>query len=190
MTLVYAYWPSFCFIDVEVFPEDAPAPKAIHSFQTKIQDGKIHVTANSVDTLKSNMSRQPTLLATGINSSGPGVVIVGGGAGAFQSVESLREVTNVAYFQLTEHSQTDDIYSTAMQVRSQSFRKRVTLLLIGKLLAIFPQSSFLRCCHRTRLSKGLPTDATKLEYRTAADLKIKYGTNVRLGVVRSRNKSS
>ncbi|KJA26356.1 hypothetical protein HYPSUDRAFT_36661 [Hypholoma sublateritium FD-334 SS-4] len=138
-------WHGACFNVCTGDIEDSPAPKAIHSFKTKIQDGKIHVTANSADTLKSNMSRQPTLLATGINSSGPGVIIVGGGAGAFQSVESLRE-----------HG-----YAGPITVLSKETYTPID---------------------RTRLSKGLPTDATKLEYRTAADLKIKYGTNVRLGV--------
>jgi hypothetical protein len=33
------------------------------------------------------------------------------------------------------------------------------------------------------LSKALITDLSKVELRTAADLKIKYGTNLRLGVV-------
>lgn len=36
---------------------------------------------------------------------------------------------------------------------------------------------------RTRLSKGLPTDSSKLEWRNASDLKIKYNTNLRIGVV-------
>ena len=36
---------------------------------------------------------------------------------------------------------------------------------------------------RTRLSKSLVTDPTKLEWRSAADLKIKYNTTVRIGVV-------
>ncbi|KAF9466559.1 flavoprotein [Collybia nuda] len=35
---------------------------------------------------------------------------------------------------------------------------------------------------RTKLSKALITDASKLELLTAADLKIKYGTTIRLGV--------
>jgi len=35
---------------------------------------------------------------------------------------------------------------------------------------------------RTKLSKALITDPAKIEWRTAADLKIKYGTNIRLGV--------
>ncbi|KAF9532595.1 flavoprotein [Crepidotus variabilis] len=34
---------------------------------------------------------------------------------------------------------------------------------------------------RTKLSKALITDPAKLEYRSAADLRIKYGTNIRLG---------
>ncbi|KIM84275.1 hypothetical protein PILCRDRAFT_818616 [Piloderma croceum F 1598] len=35
---------------------------------------------------------------------------------------------------------------------------------------------------RTKLSKALTTDVSKVELRTAADLKIKYGTNLRIGV--------
>ncbi|GLB40497.1 putative rieske [2Fe-2S] domain containing protein [Lyophyllum shimeji] len=35
---------------------------------------------------------------------------------------------------------------------------------------------------RTRLSKALITDPSKLEWKTAGELKIKYGTNIRLGV--------
>lgn len=70
--------------------EDAPAPMAIHSFKAHVADGKIHVTANPTDTLKNNMSRQAKLLATGVKG-GKGVVIVGGGSGAFHCIESLRE---------------------------------------------------------------------------------------------------
>jgi apoptosis-inducing factor 3 len=35
---------------------------------------------------------------------------------------------------------------------------------------------------RTKLSKALITDPTKLEWRSAADLRIKYGINLRTGV--------
>lgn len=73
--------------------EDAPAPMALHSFETQIRNGKILVTANTASTLKSNLSRQPKLLATGVNSTGKGVLIIGGGSGAFNTVESLREVS-------------------------------------------------------------------------------------------------
>jgi apoptosis-inducing factor 3 len=38
-------------------------------------------------------------------------------------------------------------------------------------------------CFRTKLSKSLITDASKLELHTAADLKIKYGTALRFGTV-------
>jgi len=37
---------------------------------------------------------------------------------------------------------------------------------------------------RTKLSKALITDASKLEWKTAAELKIKYAINLRTGVVR------
>jgi len=70
---------------------------ALHSFKTQIKDGKIHVTADPANTLKSNMTRQATLRATGANSTGKGVIIVGGGAGAFHAVESMREVRFFAY---------------------------------------------------------------------------------------------
>jgi hypothetical protein len=73
--------------------EDAPAPSALHSFKAHTADGKIHVTANPTHTLKDNKSRQPKLSSTGSDSIGKGVVIVGGGSGAFQAVESLREVS-------------------------------------------------------------------------------------------------
>lgn len=44
--------------------------------------------------MKSNFSRQPKLLATtATGSQGSGVVIVGGGSGAYHAVESLREVS-------------------------------------------------------------------------------------------------
>lgn len=36
---------------------------------------------------------------------------------------------------------------------------------------------------RTKLSKALITDPSKLEWRTPADLKIKYGTSLRIGTV-------
>lgn len=65
---------------------------ALHSFETRIKDGKIEVTAITENTLKQNMSRQPKLLATGMNTAGKGIVIVGGGSGGFHAVESLREV--------------------------------------------------------------------------------------------------
>lgn len=81
--------------------EDAPAPSAIHSFKTSILDGKIHVTADPARTSKANMSRSPKVspeAAAGnsesvlASSTSAGVVIVGGGSGAFYTVESLREV--------------------------------------------------------------------------------------------------
>jgi hypothetical protein len=65
---------------------------ALHSFKASVVNGEIHVTAHTESTLKKNLARQATLLDGGVYSLGPGVVIVGGGAGAFHSVESLREV--------------------------------------------------------------------------------------------------
>ncbi|KIM40012.1 hypothetical protein M413DRAFT_446902 [Hebeloma cylindrosporum] len=138
-------WHGACFNVCNGDIEDAPAPMAIHSFKTQIKDGKIHVTADPANTLKKNMSRQATLRATGVNSTGKGVVIVGGGSGTFHAVESMRE---------------------------NGYPGPITIL----------SKETYNPIDRTRLSKALVTDPAKLEWRTAADLKIKYGTNIRLGV--------
>lgn len=79
------------------YPEDAPAPSALHSFQTYISDGKIHVTADPANTNKEKMSRPPMLLASGTEVGGAGVVIVGGGSGAFHAIESLRGASCVCF---------------------------------------------------------------------------------------------
>jgi hypothetical protein len=73
--------------------EDAPAPAALHSFQTHIADGKIYVTADPANTAKEKKSRPPRLLSSGSEVGGAGVVIVGGGSGAFHATESLREAS-------------------------------------------------------------------------------------------------
>ena len=52
----------------------------------------IYVTAKQSDTLKENKSRPPTLRAQGYATQGLGVVIVGGGPGALNTIQSLREV--------------------------------------------------------------------------------------------------
>jgi NADPH-dependent 2,4-dienoyl-CoA reductase/sulfur reductase-like enzyme len=123
--------------------EDAPAPSALHSFQTYISDGKIYVTADPAKTNKEKMSRPPMLLASGTELGGAGVVIVGGGSGAFHAVESLRE---------------------------HGFKAPITMLSKEANAPI----------DRTKLSKALITDASKLEWRTPADLKIKYGVTLRI----------
>ncbi|TFK40229.1 flavo protein [Crucibulum laeve] len=138
-------WHGACFNVCTGDIEDAPAPTALHSFKAHISNGKIHVTANPTSTLKENKDRQPRLLASGVDSSGKGAVIIGGGSGAFHAVESLRE---------------------------HGFAGPITVVSKETYTPI----------DRTKLSKALITDASKIEWRTAADLKIKYGTNIRLGV--------
>ena len=76
--------------------EDAPAPAALHSFQTHIADGKIYVTADPANTAKEKKSRPPKLLSSGSEAGGAGVVIVGGGSGAFHATESLREASHAS----------------------------------------------------------------------------------------------
>ncbi|KAH9068159.1 flavoprotein [Lactarius deliciosus] len=136
-------WSTACFNVCTGDIEDAPAPSALHSFQTHIADGKIYVTADPANTTKEKFSRPPKLLASGTEVGGAGVVIVGGGSGAFHAVESLRE-----------HG-----FKAPIIILSQEANAPID---------------------RTKLSKALITDASKLEWRTPADLKIKYGVTLRV----------
>ncbi|TFL04019.1 hypothetical protein BDV98DRAFT_563426 [Pterulicium gracile] len=138
-------WHGACFSVCTGDIEDAPAPDAIHSFQTRVSDGKIYVTADPASTEKDNKSRRPTLQASYAEGGEKGVLIIGGGSAAFQAVESLRE-----------HG-----YKGAITIVSKELYAPID---------------------RTKLSKALITDASKLEWRNAADLKIKYGVTLRTGV--------
>ncbi|KAI0784481.1 hypothetical protein C8Q75DRAFT_779093 [Abortiporus biennis] len=138
-------WHGACFNVCTGDIEDAPAPSSLHSFKAHVEGGKILVTANPNDTLKSNFSRQPKLLATHAEKQGPGVVVVGGGSAAFHTVESLRE-----------HG-----YNGAITVLSKE-----------------PYAPI----DRTKLSKALVTDASKLEWRPAAELQAKYGVALRTSI--------
>ncbi|KAH8983206.1 flavoprotein [Lactarius akahatsu] len=122
----------------------APAPSALHSFQTHIADGKIYVTADPANTTKEKFSRPPKLLASGTEVGGAGVVIVGGGSGAFHAF------TSPSY----QHG-----FKAPIIILSQEANAPID---------------------RTKLSKALITDASKLEWRTPADLKIKYGVTLRV----------
>lgn len=77
--------------------EDAPAPAGIHSFEAHVSDGKIYVTANPDHTTPENKSRPPKLSTTGFDAVGKGTIIIGGGAGAFGVMESLRNVRVLKY---------------------------------------------------------------------------------------------
>jgi hypothetical protein len=163
-------------------PEDAPAPAAIHSFQTHVTDGKIYVTADPANTTKEKTSRPQRLLSSGSEVGGAGVVIVGGGSGAFHATESLREASRV--YLLARLSR--NLTFTSMDSRrpsQSSLRKRMRPLTGGwqDFISLLKISGLT--WSRTKLSKALITDASKLEWRTAADLKIKYGTTLRIGTV-------
>lgn len=137
-------WHGACFNVGTGDIEDAPAPSAIHSFKVHVADGKIHVAADPANTLKNNLSRQPKLLATGVGA-GKGVVIVGGGSGAYYCIESLRE---------------------------HGFNGPITVL----------SKEHHSPIDRTKLSKALITDPAKIEWRSSAELKAKYGVGLRTGV--------
>ncbi|TFY82876.1 hypothetical protein EWM64_g1130 [Hericium alpestre] len=60
----------------------------------------------------------------------------------------------------------------AESLREHGYKSLITILSLEKYTPI----------DRTKLSKALITDPSKLEWRTAADLKIKYGVTIRTGV--------
>jgi hypothetical protein len=70
--------------------EDAPATSPIHQFQVSVEDGQIHVTADPAQTTAAGKARPPKV-STMIEEHGAGVVVVGGGSGAYGVIESLRE---------------------------------------------------------------------------------------------------
>ncbi|KAL0954670.1 hypothetical protein HGRIS_003621 [Hohenbuehelia grisea] len=142
-------WHGACFNVCTGDIEDAPAPAALHSFKTSISNGKIHVTANPSHTLKDNMSRPSKLISNTLEPSPTpgerGLIIVGGGAGAFHTIESARE---------------------------HGYVKPIVLLSKEPYLPI----------DRTKLSKAIITDPSKIEWKNAAELKIRYGVTVRTNV--------
>ena len=162
----------------------------IHSFKTSIQDGKIHVTAETKLTAKENKSRPLVVPSGGFVSApalGKGVVIVGGGAGAIHAVQSLREVrSDVHLFRHDEKSlRLSCAGRTNTMETSQSSARRSTRQLIGVFYSKYCTIAIFIALptYRTKLSKALIGDASKLEWRNPADLKIKYGANLRIGTV-------
>ncbi|KAL5504066.1 AIF1 [Sanghuangporus vaninii] len=137
-------WHGACFNVCTGDIEDAPALDGLHSFKAVVKDGKIQVTADPKRTLKDNKSRPLAITTEATAASGNGVVIVGGGAGAIHTVESLRE---------------------------NGYKGNITIISAERYAPI----------DRTKMSKALIHDPSKLEWRSAADLKIKYNTNLRIG---------
>ncbi|KAL5485940.1 AIF1 [Sanghuangporus weigelae] len=142
-------WHGACFNVCTGDIEDAPALDGLHSFKAVVKDGKIQVTADPKRTSKDNKSRPLAITTEAAAAPGNGVVIVGGGAGAIHTVESLRE---------------------------NGYKGNITIISAERYAPI----------DRTKMSKALIHDPSKLEWRSAADLKIKYNTNLRIGTTVTR----
>lgn len=111
------------------------------------------------------------------------MVIVGGGSGAFHAVESLREVglsiqscKNLIYESFSAWIQGS--HHRSFKGEARPYRPVCMPLLM-------PGCKTHKLVSSTKLSKALITDPSKLEWRSPADLRIKYGTILRVGVVRS-----
>ncbi|KAG8864466.1 hypothetical protein FRB96_004969 [Tulasnella sp. 330] len=139
-------WHGACFNVCTGDIEDAPAVDNIHSFKAEVKDGKIYVTATQEETLKKNMSKVPSVTPQSPDAvSDHGVVIVGGGAGALHTIESLR---------------------------LHGYAGAITLISLEPYAPI----------DRTKLSKALITDPSKIEFRTPETLRNKYGVGFHNGV--------
>ncbi|KAI0032524.1 flavoprotein [Vararia minispora EC-137] len=134
-------WHGACFNVCTGDIEDAPGPAPLHSFKVSIEDGQIHVTADPSQTTPAGKARPPKVAGSS-EEPGPGVVVVGGGSGAYGVVESLREF---------------------------GYKKSITVI------SKEPHAPI----DRTKLSKALVSEASKLELRSPAELKIKLGVTLR-----------
>ena len=181
-------WLAACFNVCTGDIEDAPAPAALHSFKTSISDGKILVTADEERVAKANMSRQPKVPANadaGLTSGNAGVVIVGGGSGTFHSIISLREVCMQEVSMVLPVSISDGC--KAWLRRSNHRRVEGTVLAHRQVTASRVVIHLIQLSNgtcRPKLSKSLVTDVSKVEWRTAADLRIKFGATLRTSTVR------
>lgn len=140
-------WHGACFNVCTGDIEDAPAPAAIHKFETSVTGGKIYVTADPFKTLSANKSRihsSKGLPSAAATPSG-GVVIVGGGAGGLATLIGLRE---------------------------SGYPGTITILSAERHAPI----------DRTKLSKTLLTDLSKLEWYPESDIKEIFGAELRAGV--------
>ena len=79
-----------------------------------------------------------------------------------------------AWLHWSDHSRVEGTALAHRQVNPRDFTR------------LTPSSN--RNC-RTKLSKSLATDASKLEWRTAADLRIKFGVTLRTSTVREISES-
>lgn len=134
-------WHGACFNACTGDIEDAPAFFGIHSFPAKVEDGKIHVTADPKFTKKDdNLVRQATIPEKLNLQESTGVVIIGGGSGALHTIESLRE---------------------------NGYTEPITVISKESYVPI----------DRTKLSKALPTQVSKVQLRTPEELRDRYGVS-------------
>lgn len=135
--------------------EDVPAPAAIHSFKANVIDGKIHVTADPRNTTKQNMRKNSQIL-TEDTSFKKGLIIVGGGSGAFYAVESLRE-----------HGYKEPITIISKEPYAPIDRTKLSKALITDPIAIMWKSpADLKIMHGTTLRLGAEVTSVDLKNKT------------------------
>jgi len=136
--------------------EDAPGLDSLWKYTAEVRDGKIFVTAPEKE-VKAKVGRviaRPRApLAATLKEK---VVIVGGGSGGIHTIESLRE-----------HNFAGDIVLISQEDYA-------------------PIDRYENCKHywvadaRTKLSKALQDDPTKVEWRKPAELKDDFGVELHL----------
>ncbi|KAF5367161.1 hypothetical protein D9758_004001 [Tetrapyrgos nigripes] len=156
-------WHGACFNVETCDIEDAPAPSALHRFGAHVADGKIWVTANPSYTEKANMSRPPKLSTAGFDA-------VGTVNNLFESPLRCQNTNEAKGTVIIGGG--SGAYHAVVSLREHGYKYPITIV------SKEPHAPI----DRTKLSKALITDASKLEWKSAADLKIRYGVNLRVGV--------
>ncbi|WOO85261.1 Apoptosis-inducing factor 1 [Vanrija pseudolonga] len=137
-------WHNACFNVTTGDIEDSPGLDSLWKYAVEIKDGKIFVSASEKE-VKAKVgrviprARKPIAATQKLK-----VVIVGGGAGAIHTIESLRE---------------------------RDYAGDITVISAEPYAPI----------DRTKLSKGLVDDATKVEWRTPEVLTNDFGVELQLG---------
>jgi len=137
-------WHGACFNVCTGDIEDSPGLDSLWKFSAEEKDGKIVVTAGGKE-LKSKVGRKVPADRTKVTGESlVKVVIVGGGAGAIHTIESLR---------------------------MNGFQGEITVISEEKYAPI----------DRTKMSKGLVDDASKLVWRKEEELKDEFNVDFHPG---------
>lgn len=155
-------WHGACFNACTGDIEDAPGLDGLHTYTAEVKDGQIFVTAN-MKTVLSKQGRSPIARAKAKKSDKAGVQKSQSDLAAPDHDTKGEKVVIVGGGSAGLH--------TIEALREHNFEGSITLLSKEDYAPI----------DRTKLSKALLTDVSKLEWRSESTLKSDYQVDMRLG---------